>query len=204
MCHFTGQVKWHKERRIKPTFGVISTKIDLPKFEYAFAGKQFLVDRPFVWLSMKTGYQDQDAVRRILESCEKQRYAYIAGANISDFLQDQKDESGKVIPNAPKQRRFTIEINARDVTFSDKPYPTVNTCIVNGKVEEVNGNWLLVKTWYKVKTETKYRHMEVISDSPTVTPALKGSNVSVIGKVCNKDPNGNERVYIAAETLLPL
>lgn len=201
ICYFTGQVKWYKERKISATFGVINTRVHLPVFQFEHQGQQFKVDNPFVWLSIKVSYADTDAVDRILDSCDKQRYVTIAGANVTDYLATSKDSNGVPIPGAPQIRKFSLEVSQRSVSFSDRPLIDLNTCIVSGKVEEVDGNWITIKTWYKVKKDTKYRHIEVISDSPIVANSLIGSNIAVVGQICGKDPKNNERLYIAADKI---
>ena len=147
-------------------------------------------------------YDNQDLVNRFADSCQKQRYITVSGAVINDFETPQKDQTGDIIAGAPKIRKYSLEVNTNGVTFADSPRQDLNTCIVSGKIESVDGAWITVKTYYKAKKETKFRHVEIVTDNVEATPAATGSNVIVIGQVCGKDPKNNERLYIAANKFL--
>lgn len=205
-CIFTGRVAWAQEKKIGPSWGVINTKIELPRFEFDYNGAHQMVNDPILWMSIKANYdQGNISCPDVLSSASSGRYICVGGATISSFNSPAKDTEGKPIPNAPPIERFTMEVSSNAVNFSEVPYPEVNECTFCGYVDSVDSSgWIVLRTSYKVKKETKYRKVKILCDPSLVSPALKNNQLLVIGSVCGKTPTRDSELYVVAKNFFSL
>lgn len=206
-CIFTGQVRWHKEKRPgNGGWGFISTRFVLPKFEFEFDGSHEMVQQPFMWLNIKTSYAEgglRTPGDKHLAACQKEHYAMVHGGVISDYEVAPKDENSKVIEGAPMERRYKIEVPGNGISFSETPLEDINTCIFSGLVTNMDPRgWMTLRTAYQVKGETRFRHVEVLCSNGVADQSVMNNNVFVMGQVCGKQPNGEQRLYVVADRVV--
>lgn len=205
-CIFTGQVRWCQEKQIGESWGIISTRVILPKFEFSHKGETQTITEPFVWLGIKTNYDANGLKQKnLLSDCQNNAYIMVSAGVVSDYETVLLDENKKPIAGAPPDRRFKLETSPYSVSTSEIPMTMVNECTFSGHVENVDSNgWMLLTTSYKVKTETKYRRVEVLCEPSLINPALQGSNALIIGSVCGKTPKRDQRLYVVARQIFQL
>ena len=208
-CIFSGKVEWSKEQRIAPrAWGNINTRIGLPKFEFQFKDELKQIERPNVWLSIRTSYTEggklQEKHQEVLDHCTNGAYIMVMNSSVSDYEVAPKDESGNVIMGAPKEKRFSLNVSPSNVFFSQKPFDDMNMCIFSGYVSEVKpSGYILVKSSYRNKDGLSYRQIPVVTNEE-VDSSLKSSRVFVIGSVCGKTPGRETKLYVVSKKIIRL
>lgn len=197
---FNGQVTWSKEKKIGDSWGVISTKISLPIFEFEFNGSLQRIDRPFMWFDIKVSYKDGALMpyhRTILEHCQSKDYILVHNGTISSF--DAKKPDSELM-----EKRFKIEASATGVSFSKSPFMVFNQSILGGKVEEFENGKITLSVPYRNKEEKKYRNVKVVCDKSLADNSIKDNNVIIIGSVCGVSPSGSSDLYVVANSITRL
>lgn len=197
---FNGQVTWHKEKKIGDTWGVISTKISLPVFEFQLNGSLHRIERPFLWFDIKVSYKDGALIpyhKAILEHCQSKNYILVHNGTISSF--DAKKSGSELT-----EKRFKIDSPATGVSFSRSPFMVFNQSILGGNVEEFDNGKLILSVPYRNKEEKKYRHVKVVCDKSLTDNSIKGNRVIIIGSVCGVNPKGDSDLYVVAKSITRL
>lgn len=197
---FNGQVTWAKDKQVGDTWGVISTKVSLPKFEFDYNGQLQIIRNPFMWFDIKVSYENGSLKpyhRRILEHCNNKDYIFVHNGTVSSF-------QGKIKGSELKEEKFKIDASASGVSFSNSPFAVFNQSILGGEVEEFENGKIILSVPYRNKEEKKYRKVKVICDSSLADNSIKGNNVIVIGSVCGVDPKGDNSLYVVANSVTRL
>jgi hypothetical protein len=208
-CIFSGKVEWSKEQRIAPrAWGNINTRIGLPKFEFQFKDELKQVERPNVWLSIRTSYTEggklQEKHQEVLDHCTNGAYIMVMNSSVSDYEVMPKDENGNVIMGAPKEKRFSLNVSPSNVFFSQSPFDDMNMGIFSGYVSEVKSSgYVLVKSSYRNKEGLSYRQIPIVTNEK-VDSSLKSSRVLVIGSVCGKTPGRETKLYVVSKKIIRL
>jgi len=197
---FSGQVTWFKEKRIGDSWGVISTKVTLPTFEFDFNDKHQRIEKPFMWFDIKVKYKNgvlEYKQKTIREHCQSKDYIFVHNGTISSY--DAKKENSELT-----ERRFKIDSPATGVIFSKSPFIVFNQSILGGKVEEFENGKITLSVPYRNKEEKKYRYVKIICDKSLADNSIKGNNVIVIGSVCGVNPKGDSDLYVVAKSIIRL
>lgn len=197
---FNGQVTWTKEKQIGESWGVISTKISLPKFEFDYNGHLQIIKNPFMWFDIKVSYdkgQLRSHHRRILDHCVNKDYILVHNGTISSF-------EGKIKGSELKEQKFKIDASATGVSFSNSPFAVFNQSILGGEVEEFENGKILLSVPYRNKEEKKYRKVKIICEDSLADNSIKGNKVIVIGSVCGVNPKGDNSLYVVASSVTRL
>lgn len=203
--YFTGKVEYAKERRISgQSWGSINVRVLLNKNSFDFRGETKIIPNSIIWVNIKVDYDSKSlkpAHKIIFDMCQTNSYIFVNGAKITDYQVEPKDENGNVIPNAPKQTRYNIEVNASGVSCSQQPYRSINLSVLEGYVKEVTPQGMLkLKIPYISKSEVKHREACVLySDSNTVS--LLEKKVFVSGSIFGKTPDRLDLIYVASDFL---
>lgn len=197
---FNGQVTWFKQKKIGETWGVISTKVTLPVFEFEFNGAHQRIERPFMWFDIKINYKNgvlEYNQKKILEHCQSKNYIFVHNGTISSY--DAKKQGSELT-----ERRFKIDASGSGVSFSKSPFSVFNQSILGGKVEEIENGRMTLSVPYRSKDEKKYRYVKVICSKDLADNSLKDNNVVIIGSVCGVNPKGDSDLYVVAKSITRL
>ena len=178
----------------------------LPSFEINLSGNSYPISEPHLWLSIKVSYdRGRDLVDKVLKSCSNNEYITVTDAQIKNLLVEAKDDNGQIIPGAPQERKFTLEVGIYNVGFTIQPVNDLNTSILTGKISAVNAPWATIEVITPNRRNNTVSHYaEVITDSSTLNPSIVGKKAIAMGPISCKDPKGNEKLFINATTFIAL
>jgi hypothetical protein len=205
-CIFSGIIEWSKERRVGTyNFGNINVRIGLPKFEFNWQDQVKIIDSPNIWCNIKVSYDNNGLLERhqeILNTCATGPYCIVSGGKITDYEVKVKDADGNIVEGAPMERRYNLDIGARDISFSRQPIEDINQCIFTGYVEDYKSNGsMIVKSSYRAKDQMKYRKIPVIWNGP-FDNTLNSSRILVLGSICGKTPTRESKLYVVANNII--
>lgn len=199
----SGQIEWYKDRKIKESFHVINCRIGLPIFQFEFHGDIHTIEKPIVWININASPDD-----KIYDKIESNSQIFISNGRITNWNRLPKDSNGKSIPGALGELQFNLDVAAKDISLSEKPYPVWNSCMFSGKVKSLDPSG-------KMKMEVYYHNPKAVTGTvsirtiPIVYPGpfdvdLIDSWSLVTGKICGKKPGGIDGLYIVAEDIVRL
>ena len=203
-CMFTGQASWFKEKKLGPSFGAITVKVDLPKFEFYRQlnddHELVSIQKPILWLDIATSYDRgrlQDKEREFLSSLEKRPYIFCRDAKIKNWTPKTKD--GEV-----PQTRFTLSTYANKVSTRETPYKPFNHALFSGKVmsNDYNGRILLESSYRNVKTNTYETRKIPILNPAKNDPSIVNNKVVIIGQICATRPDNTDGLYVVSNDLV--
>lgn len=201
-----GEVGWHKLQMASgQSFGSISVKLNLPKFQFNINDLGYDIQNPFIWLSISVSKDSTGAFKRSDERLlnalndKTANYLLVSNAKISNWIRKGKD-------GAPDKLEYKCECSSGSVSFNNQSYGEINECIFQGKVTnyEPNGKMTLECSYMSPKTsEWKTRQIPVVS-TLDYDPSCLNQKVLLFGKVCNVSPNGDTNIYIVTNNYIKL